>query len=225
MERGPWSSPDSNPDPKSEPDPRPPRLAGPARTLVLASASPRRRDLLRAAGLSFELAPADIDETVRPGLTPEAAAEDLALQKARAAAARWRGGPATVLGADTIVAVGDGPELEFLAKPVDAADAARMLRRLSGSRHRVVTGVALVLAGDGASGATVGHERTWVSMRDLTDAEVAAYVASGEWEGKAGGYAIQESADRFVTALEEGGFDNVVGLPVALTLRLLRSFG
>jgi len=208
-----------------EPQSSPRRGAGAAgsasRALVLASASPRRSELLRAAGLTFTVAPADIDETVRPGLSPEAAAEDLALQKAQAAAERWRGEPALVVGADTIVAVGEGAALEFLAKPADAADAARMLRRLSGTRHRVVTGVAVVRAGGGPATSLAAHERTWVVMRACTEAEVAAYVASGEWEGKAGGYAIQETADRFVTALEEGGFDNVVGLPVGLTLRLL----
>ena len=94
-----------------------------------------------------------------------------------------------------------------------------MLERLSASRHRVVTGVAVVRARDGR--AEAAFERTWVSMRALTDPEVEDYVASGEWRDKAGGYAIQETADRFVTGLEEGGFDNVVGLPVGLTLELL----
>ncbi len=212
-------------------DPRGP-VTFPGRVVVLASASPRRRDLLHAAGVEFVVAPADIDETVRPGLTPEEAARDLALQKAFAGAARWRGAPALVVGADTIVAVGDGAAAELLAKPEDAADAARMLGRLSGTRHRVVTGVAVVVTeGQGPEGdrrlaptrprATAAYERTWVTMRPLAPAEVAAYVASGEWRGKAGGYAIQETADRFVTRLEEGGFDNVVGLPVGLTLRLL----
>jgi len=200
--------------------------------LVLASASPRRRALLAAAGLEFSVAPADIDETVRPGLGPEAAAEDLALQKARATAERWRGGDALVLGADTIVAVGaEGVDLEYLAKPNDAPDAARMLARLAGSRHRVVTGVAVVrISGARGSapretGVVVGHERTWVTMRPLSPAEVAAYVATGEWRDKAGGYAIQESADTFVTGLEEGGLDNVVGLPVALACALLARLG
>jgi septum formation protein len=196
--------------------------------IVLASASPRRSALLAAAGFEFSVAPADIDETVGPGLGPEEAAEDLALQKARAAAARWRSGDALVLGADTIVAVGtQGVDLEYLAKPTDADDAARMLARLAGSRHRVVTGVAVVriASGDGAApretAVLVGHERTWVTMRPLTGAEIDAYVASGEWRDKAGGYGIQESAEGFVTRLEEGGFDNVVGLPVALAVQLL----
>jgi septum formation protein len=200
--------------------------------LVLASASPRRRALLAAAGFEFSVAPADIDESVRPGLGPEEAAEDIALQKARTAAERWRGGDALVLGADTIVAVGtDGVDLEYLAKPTDARDAARMLTRLSGSRHRVVTGVAVVLV-EGPPGSApqvtaeaVGHERTWVTMRALTSAEIDAYVASGEWRDRAGGYAIQETAESFVTGLEEGSFDNVVGLPVGLACELLGQLG
>jgi septum formation protein len=193
--------------------------------VVLASASPRRRELLARAGLRFEVRPADVDETIGDHTTPEGAAEDLALRKARAGAAAWRGAPALVLGSDTIVAVGDdGPELEFLEKPADAADAARMLTRLSGTTHRVVTGVAVVRA-DGRGGIdgtpTLGHERTWVTMGTLAPADIDRYVAGGEWEGKAGGYGIQGSADAFVTELSGGGFDNVVGLPVELARRLL----
>jgi len=194
--------------------------------LILASASPRRHALLAATGRAFRIVPADVDETIRPGLTPESVAEDLALRKAEAVAGGLEvEGPVLVLGADTIVAVGDTDgTIEFLEKPRDAADAARMLRRLSGTRHRVVTGVAVVRVRAPWSASECvqcGHERTWVHMRTLAEAEVEAYVASGEWRGKAGGYAIQESADAFVVRLEEGGFDNVVGLPVALTLRLL----
>ena len=97
-----------------------------------------------------------------------------------------------------------------------------MLEMLSGSRHMVATGVAVLRAKDGAL--RTGIERTFVSMREITPAERADYVASGEWQGKAGGYAIQETADRFVVRLEEGGLDNVVGLPVALVQRLLAEF-
>ena len=96
-----------------------------------------------------------------------------------------------------------------------------MLQALSGTRHRVITGIAVVDVENGA--ALTDHEVTWVTMRPLDAGEVTAYVASGEWEGKAGAYAIQETADRFVTGLEGGGFDNVVGLPVERTLALLRS--
>jgi septum formation protein len=110
----------------------------------------------------------------------------------------------------------------MLGKPADACEAQAMLRSLSNTRHRVITGVCCL---DLSSARLArGFERTFVSMRTILDAEVTAYVASNEWQDKAGGYAIQENADRFVTGLEEGGFDNVVGLPVALTLRLLEEW-
>lgn len=200
-------------------------------SLVLASASPRRRELLAAAGLEFVVAPADVDEDLAEFREPEAAAVELALRKARAAAEAWSAGRALgdrpaadvlVLGADTIVAVPQAQGWVLLGKPQDERDAARMLAMLSGSRHMVATGVAVVRAGDGAVKSAL--ERTFVSMREITPAERADYVASGEWQGKAGGYAIQETADRFVVRLEEGGLDNVVGLPVALVRRLLAEF-
>ena len=124
-----------------------------------------------------------------------------------------------MLGADTVVAVRRGPAWELLGKPRDEAEAAAMLSALGGTRHQVLTGVCALRCPDLALACEA--ERTWVSMRPLEPEEVAAYVASGEWRDKAGGYAIQESADRFVTALEGGGFDNVVGLPVRLALELL----
>ena len=187
---------------------------------MLASASPRRRELLRAAGVAFSVEPADVDEDLNAFSDPEVAAVELALRKARAAVAvRQRASAAVVLGADTIVAVQRDGRWSLLGKPVDSEDALRMLGLLSGTRHLVVTGVALVRTSDGAQ--RTGVERTFVTMREIAAAERAAYVASGEWQGKAGGYAIQETADRFVERLEQGGFDNVVGLPVALVLRLL----
>jgi septum formation protein len=219
---------------------------GDASLLILGSASPRRAQLLRACGLAFRIVQSEVDESLpeRPGgIEPEEAALLLAERKARAVAERFRGEDAIVLAADTIVAVG-GPDARadtranaganagdravdrnastgarLLGKPIDAHDAARMLEQLSGSRHRVVTGVAALHVPSGRIAA--GYERTWVTMRPIGADEIAAYVESGEWRDKAGGYAIQENADRFVTGLEEGGFDNVVGLPVALTLRLV----
>jgi septum formation protein len=191
--------------------------------ILLASASPRRRDLLIQAGLTFTVEPSDADETVLEDLAPEAVAELLGVRKAQAVAARHPGRPFLVVGSDTIVAVEIDGRWELLGKPEDAVHARSMLDALSGSRHQVVTGVAVVDARDGAVNS--GFERTWVTMRALTDAEREAYVASGEWQDKAGGYAIQENADAFVTSLEEGGFDNVVGLPVALTLGLLAAAG
>lgn len=192
--------------------------------IVLASASPRRRDLLAAAGVRFRIEPSEADESVEPGTTPEDAARELALRKAHAIAARHAGEPLWVIGADTVVALDTAEGTRLLGKPEDERDARHMLTSLSASRHRVVTGVAVVeCAGERRTRAD--FERTWVSMRAITPREVLSYVESGEWRGKAGGYAIQESADAFVTSLEEGGFDNVVGLPVELALRLLRACG
>lgn len=128
-----------------------------------------------------------------------------------------------MLAADTIVALGEREEERLLGKPADLSEARAMLRSLSGTRHRVVTGVCVAPAPEGAP--LVGSETTWVRMRAIEAREVEAYVRSGEWRDKAGGYAIQESADRFVLALEGGGFDNVVGLPVGLALELLRRAG
>lgn len=191
-------------------------------TILLASASPRRQRLLQAARLTFRVEVSEADESLPAALTPEAAAEALAQRKARAVAARHAGEFLLVIGADTLVAL-DDPEAQagvrFLGKPTGSDQAREMLRSLAGTRHRVVTGVAVVRAWD--AGTLVDHERTWVSMRAITPAEIEAYVDSGEWRDKAGGYAIQEHADVFVTGLEGGGFDNVVGLPVALTLDLL----
>jgi septum formation protein len=194
--------------------------------LVLASASPRRAELLARAGLSFEIDPAAVDEALGPGLDPAVAARALAERKARAVAAR-HAGPVHVIGADTVVALeparGARSPQALLGKPETPAEAAGMLRALSGTRHAVVTGVCVVRAADHA--AFIDSERTWVTMRVIAPREIEDYVASGEWRDKAGGYAIQESADRFVTSLEEGGFDNVVGLPVARTLALLCAAG
>jgi septum formation protein len=198
--------------------------------VVLASASPRRRALLQEAGVEFEVVASDVDESVSPELSPEDAACVLAERKAKAVAAKRPG--VIVLAADTIVAVGGerdharGPaemhRASLLGKPLDPEEARAMLRALSGTRHRVITGVC-ALSPRGR--AFTGFERTWVTMRRIEPAEIEAYVESNEWRDKAGGYAIQENADRFVTKLEEGGFDNVVGLPVALAKRLLALAG
>jgi septum formation protein len=187
--------------------------------LVLASASPRRRELLEQAGQRFLVEPSDVDETLSLFESPFGAALELAQRKALAGAARHPERRACVLGADTIVAVRRDGRWLLLGKPADAREALGMLDLLSGTRHLVATGVAVVRTPDGAQRSAV--EGTYVTMREILPAERAAYVASGEWEGKAGGYAIQETADRFVVRLE-GGFDNVVGLPVALALSLYR---
>ncbi len=193
--------------------------------IVLASASPRRRELLARAGLAFAIEPADVDESLVGDPDPLAAARLLAERKARVVAERQRG-LAFVLGADTVVAVARGVEgagHDLLGKPASPAEAAAMLRRLSGTRHAVVTGVCVVRTPEFS--VFLDAERTFVCMRVITPREIEDYVASGEWRDKAGGYAIQENAERFVTALEGGGFDNVVGLPVARTLALLAAAG
>lgn len=191
-----------------------------ARPLVLASASPRRRELLQQAGLSFTLEVPDVDETLDPRTPPEQAVLELSERKARAVAARGPARDVLVLAADTIVAVElPGRGSVMLGKAADEREAGEMLRALSGTRHRVITGVCVLRTRDLALARS--FERTFVTMRAIREKEIADYVASGEWRDKAGAYAIQESADRFVTQLEEGGFDNVVGLPVALAIALL----
>jgi septum formation protein len=188
--------------------------------LVLASGSPRRRALLGALGLTFEVRPADVDETPEPGEPAEELVRRLAVAKAEAALAAASERPVVVLAADTIVSV-DG---QVLGKPVDEADAARMLRLLSGSRHQVLTGVAVAVSHGTAATLSVEVEVTHVHMGPWTDEQIAAYVASGEPMDKAGSYAIQEVGDRFVTRIE-GSFDNVVGLPMARTRRMLLEAG
>lgn len=195
-----------------------------AARLVLASASPRRRELLRAAGVTFELDPVDVDEALEPFDTPRAAALELARRKARACLRRRAdAADVLVLGADTVVALAQGARWRLLGKPADAREAAAMLASLSDTCHAVVTGVCVLRGRDGAEACEAAT--TWVRMRALEPAEVAAYVASGEWRDKAGGYAIQENADRFVVELTGASLDNVVGLPVELSLNLLRSLG
>jgi len=179
--------------------------------LVLASASPRHQELLRSAGISFEVQPADIPENALPGEAAKDCAERLARDKALAVA---RQRPHDfVLGADTVVVV-DG---QLLGKPTDAADAARMLRLLSGREHQVITGVCLVVDGQ----PSVASETTVVTVSELTDKDIADYVASGEPMDKAGAYAIQGIASRWIPRIE-GDYCNVVGLPVALVFRMLR---
>ncbi len=196
--------------------------------LVLASASPRRRELLLAAGLEFEVRPSDFDEALVSESDPDVLARELAHSKAQTVALELEGQPRWLLAADTVVALsglgGDAAGASrILGKPADESEARAMLRALSGSHHRVITGLCAI---DCATGDfAVDSECTWVSMRAIQPEEVEAYVASGEWRDKAGGYAIQETADRFVDALEGGGFDNVVGLPVERALGLLTQVG
>lgn len=188
--------------------------------LVLASASPRRKALLEEAGLRFEVRPASVPEQEPPGADPVDLARDLAVAKARAAAAALgEGEPALVLAADTVVALDDG---RILGKPRDAAESARHLRALSGTTHTVVTGVCLKDVPGGRE--EVFHVATRVTMRRLTEGEIREYAESGEGMDKAGGYAIQDGGDRFVVGLE-GSRSNVVGLPVEEVLARLAARG
>jgi len=194
--------------------------------LVLASASPRRRELLAQAGFTFQVRPAHIAEDPRPGEDPIAYVVRLAREKAQAVYREWTAQPGAsggaaanslaVLGADTTVTI-DG---EILAKPMDGADAARMLRLLSGRTHRVLTGVALVTA----EATEVATEATAVRFLSLTDEEIAAYIATGEPRDKAGAYAIQGRAARWIPRIE-GCYFNVVGLPLALVTAMLEARG
>lgn len=186
--------------------------------LILASASPRRRALLTQAGYTFTVQAADLDETPLPN---EAAAEyvqRLATEKAQAVCALHRGypEPVTVLAADTAVVLTDGT---VLGKPTSPADAARMLGLLSGRTHAVMTGVAAVSSRPGAR-MVVDVEMTQVSVDLISDAKIAAYVATGEPLDKAGAYAIQGYAARWIPRIE-GDYTNVVGLPIARTVSLL----
>ncbi len=182
--------------------------------LVLASASPRRAELLRNAGIDFIVRPAHIPEQRQDSEPPRQYAVRLAQEKARALAAVQPG--TFVLGADTIVCADE----HVLEKPSDAADAARMLRLLSGRTHQVTTAVCLV----GPGMEDTATETTEVVMSAISDDEIQAYVASGEPMDKAGAYAIQGRASRWVTRID-GCYFNVVGLPVALVYRMLRQHG
>ena len=171
--------------------------------------------MLQNAGFEFDVRPSDLEEIRLPGETPEDYARRLARDKALAIASVSSPG-SMVLGADTVVAI-DG---EILEKPVDDADASRMLRTLSGHTHRVVTGVCLVRAPESVLALT--HETTAVTFRNLSEEEIQWYVASGEPFDKAGGYAIQGLASRFVTRIE-GCYFNVVGLPIPLVYEIVKS--
>lgn len=182
--------------------------------LVLASASPRRADLLRAAGIPFRVEPAEIDEEPFPDEPADGYVLRVARDKALAAACRKSGNP--ILGADTAVVV-DG---RILGKPAGPYDSRRMLETLSGRVHDVLTGVVLLI-GDGEHRAV---ERTRVRFLPLGSDEIEWYIASGEPEGKAGGYAIQGLASRFIDRVE-GSYSNVVGLPVTTVCQMLRRTG
>ena len=180
--------------------------------LILASASPRRKELLTQAGFTFEVRAAHLNEDPRPEEDPIAYVTRLAREKAQAVFDAGGNAEAVVLGADTTVTLDN----HMLGKPEDAADAARMLRLLSGRTHRVITGVAVVTA----RRVEVAAEVTGVRFLTLSDEEIAAYVATGEPMDKAGAYGIQGRAARWIPRVE-GCYFNVVGLPLALVTTML----
>ena len=183
--------------------------------LILASASPRRAQLLKAAGIRFETRAADVDETPLPGELPDAYVQRLAREKAEAVARTAPG--RVVLGADTTVVV----DRRILAKPAGAAEAREMLELLAGRPHEVLTGVALAGAGAGEPAVAVASTAVWFAP--MTSEDIAWYVETGEWQDKAGAYGIQGRISRFVARVE-GSYTNVVGLPVSLVCGLLMRY-
>jgi septum formation protein len=183
--------------------------------LILASASPRRAEILRTVGWPFESCPVDIDETRQPGEGAATYVQRLAKEKAQAAVGVGRAG-STIIGADTVVVIDE----EILGKPGDEDDASRMLRRLNGQWHQVLTGIALV--NGVASEIRVAYETTAVKFATMSKGEIEWYVASGEPMDKAGAYAIQGLGARFIEGIK-GDYLNVVGLPVRLLYGLVNS--
>ncbi len=184
-------------------------------TIVLASASPRRQELLRQIGCGFRVVVSDAEELSGDGISPERLAVENARRKAEDVAAK-EGGYAPVLGADTVVAVDE----TILGKPKDEMDAVRMLRLLSGRQHFVYTGIALAYRGE-VYGDVV---RTEVWVDELSEKEIEAYIATGEPMDKAGAYAVQGIAAKFIPRID-GSFSNVVGLPLHAVKELARKAG
>ena len=195
-----------------------PTLLPDEKTLILASASPRRRQLLVEAGYRFDVVPSSVDESAYAASGTAAAdyARQLALAKARDVAGRFP--QHWVIGADTVVEC-DG---RIIGKPADAGEAERIVRLLFSKPHRVVTGLAIVRRADGFE--RVDSDTTIVVPRPMTEEQIAQHIRCGTWEGKAGAYAIQENGDAFVERLE-GSFTNVVGLPMELLRRMLAEIG
>ena len=191
-------------------------------TIVLASASPRRQELLINAGIEFVVRPANIPEVRLPHESPKGFAERMAQEKARTirdnveAAHPPNKNSLAVLGADTVVVIGN----EVLGKPTNSGDAARMLRLLSGREHSVITGVCL----SGETFEDVRSETTIVYFGELSEWDIKSYIKTGEPMDKAGSYAIQGMASRWISKIE-GDYNNVVGLPVDLVLQMLREHG
>jgi len=184
--------------------------------IILASTSPRRRDLLLQIGLGFTIDPADVDERALPDELPETYALRVALDKARVAA--QRAGAGIIIAADTIVVLDDA----VLGKPSDLKDAERMLAMLSGKMHRVITGLAVLDAATGRALTRASITNVW--FRDLSPENIAWYVRTGEPLDKAGAYGIQEKGALLITRIE-GCYFNVVGLPLSVLFDMLRELG
>lgn len=189
-----------------------------SKPLVLASASPRRQELLALIGLDFTVEPSSVEEPAFDGGGPAGYAEKLAYLKAKDVAERYRGKAKLVIGADTIVLI-DG---EVLGKPASVREAEAMLKKLSGRTHEVITGVAVIDAATGAE--EIDSSRTLVTFRPMTVAEIRRYVATGEPMDKAGAYGIQGLGAINITRIE-GCYFNVVGLPLPTLAGMLKKFG
>jgi septum formation protein len=185
---------------------------------ILASASPRRKELLEKAGYVFRVEPSGVDEEAfeKAGVSSEEHCQMLALAKAKDVAGRFADMP--VFGSDTVVDY-DG---QIIGKPADAADAERITRMLFSKPHKVITGIALVWKNKGIE--IVEVDTTIVYPKQLTEQQIAGHIAGGLWEGKAGAYGIQETGDEFVDRIE-GSFTNVMGLPMERVERLLSTYG
>ena len=185
---------------------------------ILASASPRRRDLLRKAGYCFEIVPSGVDESKYDvnGICSEKHTQILALAKAKDIAARFPN--AIVMGSDTVVDL-DG---EIIGKPDDASHAEKITRKLFSRPHKVITGLALVCIEKNIE--IIEADTTLVYPRKLTDAQIADHIQNGQWQGKAGAYGIQETGDEFVDHID-GSFSNVMGLPMELVEEVLWKLG
>lgn len=192
--------------------------ASQSETIVLASASPRRRELLASVGISFSVVPSRVPEEVCPGESPEEHVLRLSREKAREVAARPEVPGRWFIGSDTVVLL-DGT---ILGKPRDAVDAAAMIRSLSGRTHRVLSGYAVFDRRSGVD--TAGTASTRVRFKELTEEEIAGYIATGEPFDKAGAYAIQGIGAFMVRAIE-GSYTNVVGLPLCEVVEVLEELG
>jgi septum formation protein len=184
-------------------------------SIILASASPRRKELLAEAGYKFRVVPPEIDESAFEGTEACKYAERLALAKARDVAERFP--DSLVIGADTVVDF----QGEIIGKPADEKEAEVITRKLFSGPHKVITGVAIVRMADGVE--IVESETTTVYPKVLTDKQIAEHIKSGTWKGKAGAYAIQEGGDAFIERIE-GSLTNVMGLPMELLGRMMKKF-